>query len=685
MKLCGRGTAGSMPALGALLLGAVLSLCVTPAFGQSGGEPPSLAVPDDEAPVVEDEAAAAAPDAGTAPAEPEPEPEADAPPPDAGEPAVPALPEPEQVEQSAFQQGTFSPKVAQPADVPRLVLPSTVEAIEIPTEREMALHIEARAAALRAGDLEKAELELAFIEELRLNLAARNVVSVSAELIQEAKVAMDLGHLDVAAQRAEAAARLSPDLEAAHWMRARVYWRHDPPQLELVVASMQDLLRCRFTVFRNQISFLTELLTLVGLALVLCVAAFAVLQLLKYIRYPAHDLAQRVPDFIGAGEMVILLLVLVALPFGLGFGLAPTLALALAVVVAYQQERERLASYVLIAALALGPGAIYVAAPLVSFHGSVVDAMAEASSEAFARDAETRLAHRVAQGSDYASGMVLAHRLRQRGDLAGAEAAYAKAIAAEPRDPVAQNNLGVVLLLRGRFEDAEQAFRRATQNSGGVEPYLNLALLAADRGRFDESSRLMEQARALDPGMVARHTLLSGTVGKKAAVASPSESLLWQQLFTVGREEAPAITAEVWTPMSGRLSPGLCSAVVVLLGALGLALIRWSPGLSVPCPKCGLPAHAMTQGQLCDQCKSVFLAAVAVEPKLKDKKERAVRRHQQRRRWVERLLAVAAGAGHMVGGRPLAGLVLFFPLRAPGPGDVGGGAGHRAPLVRLRG
>ncbi|MCA9555727.1 MAG: tetratricopeptide repeat protein, partial [Myxococcales bacterium] len=561
-----------------------------------------------------------------------------------------------------LQQDRLTPKVSQDPSVPRLVLPSTVEAIEVPTEREMAQHIEARAVALRSGDENLADLELALIEESRLTLAARNVVSVSAELIQEAKVAMELGRLDIAAQRAEVAARLSPDLEGAHWMRVRVYWRMDPPQIELAIGAMKDLLRARFTVFRNQISFLTELLTLFSLAVVASIVAFALLQFLKYVRYPAHDLARKVPAFIGGGEMAILLTALVLMPFGLGFGLAPSLALGIVTVLAYQTTRERVVSAMLLFALAVGPAAIYLAAPLVSFHGSVVDAMAEASSEAFARDAEVRLATRATRGSDYASGMVLAHRLRQRGDLAGAEAAYAKAITAEPQDPAAQNNLGVVLLLRGRMDDAEAAFRRATSNRGGAEPYLNLALLAADRGRFDESSRLMEQARALDPQLVARHTLLSGTVGKKAAVASPSESLLWQQLFTVGREEAPAITAEIWAPMGGSLSPWVSTGVVVIIGLLGVVLVRRATGLSVACPKCGLPARRSTQGQLCDQCKSVYLASIAVEPRLREKKEAAVRRHQFRRRWGERFLAVAAGAGHMVGGRPLAGLLLFFPF-----------------------
>lgn len=581
---------------------------------------------------------------------------------DAGVIEVSPLPEPDALEQAELppQEAPERPVVVRPRKQPFEIPPPPVS--ELPTEQEMASHIEARAAALRAGDTAAAELELALLEELRVGLAVRNVVVVSAQLIQEAKVAMELGQLQLAINRANAAARLSPDLEAAHWLRARLHWRQDKSALPPIIEALRSLFAARFTAFRNQVSFLTLMLTIIGLAVVATIVSFTGLQLLKYVRYPAHDLAQRVPDFIGGGELVILLFVLVVLPFGLGLGVAPSLAIALAVVVGYQQDHERWVSWGLMVLLAMGPALIYGAAPLVSFHGSVVDAMAEATSEAFAKQAETRLQRAEEGRGDYASAMVLAHRMRQRGDVEGAEAAYRRAAKAQPNDPVVENNLGVTLLAQGKLEAAEAAFRGAISKSGGAEPYLNLAFIMADRGIFDQSSSFMEQARTRDPAMVARHTLMSGAASKKAAVAPFDEGLLWERLFATGRSEADAITVQLWRPMSGRLSPWVTSLVVLLVTALGLLVHRRSRTLCTACPRCGLPAVRGAQGDLCAQCTSVFLSASAIEPRLQEKKIRSVHNYQLRRRWGERLLALVAGAGHLFGGRPTMGLVLFFPF-----------------------
>lgn len=638
----------------AVLLGLVACLSASDALAQADAGTP-IAV-DDETPLVVDDLPAepARPDAGAALAED--------PSPDAGAAELPPLPEPDELETGIETQPALPRPRTRRRDADLDDLPSAVTTPEIPTEGELAEHVEARAAAVRAGDTAAADLELALIEELRLALAARNVIVVSAQLIQEAKVAMDLGQLEVAAKRVDAAARLSPDLEAAHWMRARVHWRRDKASAPVVLEALRDLFSARLTAFRNQISFLTHAMALLALALVATIGALSILQLLKYMRYPAHDLAQRVPDFIGSGELVILLLVLVLLPFGLGLGLAPSMALALAVVVAYQQPRERWVSWGAMALLALGPLGIWALSPLISFHGSVVDSMAEATSEAFAEKAEARLRRQLGDDAGYASAMVLAHRARLRGEVDAAEAAYRRAVEARPSDPVASNNLGVVLLAQGATDEAEKAFSAAIRKGGGAEPNLNLALVMAERGVFDKSSQYMERARALDEVLVARHTLMTGSSSKRAAVAPFDDGLLWDSLFDVGRDEAPAITAQLWRPISGRLPPWGASAVVVLVTLLGALTVRHERSLSAGCPRCGLPAKAGAQAGLCDQCTSVFLSAVAVEPSLKARKERAVRRHQQRRRWGERLLSIVAGAGHLVGGRPLLGLLFFFPF-----------------------
>ncbi|HSG88853.1 MAG TPA: tetratricopeptide repeat protein [Pseudomonadales bacterium] len=74
-------------------------------------------------------------------------------------------------------------------------------------------------------------------------------------------------------------------------------------------------------------------------------------------------------------------------------------------------------------------------------------------------------------------------RLRAEGDDAGAEAAFRRSLAAEPKQPAVLNNLGNLLLRLGRHDEAERAYRGAiTIDPQAADSHRNLGLLLLDRG-----------------------------------------------------------------------------------------------------------------------------------------------------------------------------------------------------------
>ncbi len=93
----------------------------------------------------------------------------------------------------------------------------------------------------------------------------------------------------------------------------------------------------------------------------------------------------------------------------------------------------------------------------------------------------------------------LGNALRERGDLAGARAAYERAVQLNPKFVMAQNNLGNILRLRGAPEAAVAHLRRAVREDPDfAEGYVNLGAALADIGRQEEALEALRRACALD-------------------------------------------------------------------------------------------------------------------------------------------------------------------------------------------
>lgn len=102
----------------------------------------------------------------------------------------------------------------------------------------------------------------------------------------------------------------------------------------------------------------------------------------------------------------------------------------------------------------------------------------------------------------------------QRGDLAGAEAACRRALAASPNDPWALNVLAMVFRSAGRMAEARstQALAVAVQPDDPAIVY-NLALLHHALGETAEARRCAQRALALAPDFGPAHTLLAALPG----------------------------------------------------------------------------------------------------------------------------------------------------------------------------
>ena len=604
----------------------------------------------------------------SAPSAPSPE-RRPAPPTDTSAPSAPAPAESPPVASPPSAPSAPTPGgIAIPAPARRarpLSLKPPVKPKQVVTEAMLRTQVEKMVQAYRLGDHDRFKLERADLEGMRARAGVGNVVLASAALIRQAQAALSARAFDRAVDLVDSAVRLSPDLVAARWMKIHVLWSRDWTQLRPIAGAFFGLMSAQFGTFRNQVSFLTTLSIVVGLAALLTVFAFAFIQLIKYVRYPAHDIAFHLPAFIGGGEMVIVLLVLALLPIAFGFGPSASALLAFVFVAGYQQASERAFSRLMMVGLALVPAGLLAIAPLITFHGSLVDDMATAISEAFAGTAERRLLAASAgkRNRDPTSALILARRKRLRGDLAGADLAYQRALVIKPGDTVGLNNRGVVQFMLGRSEAAASLFEKGAL-AERPESILNLATIRAEEGKFEEATELLERARRIDSALAGQYIRPgeSGDAAKQLFEAEIETDALWSRLLDADSESLWGVATSLWIRAGGITPLWSVSVFASLALTLSFLIGAREQRLSTSCPKCGTPANRKAYGLLCEQCTSVFLTAVAVEPRLRAKKENEVRAYQRRRRWVERVASMIAGVGQLATGRPASGALFFFLL-----------------------
>jgi len=127
-------------------------------------------------------------------------------------------------------------------------------------------------------------------------------------------------------------------------------------------------------------------------------------------------------------------------------------------------------------------------------------ALPEAARPAFARAWEELLASERVAAERPEAHVNIAALLAQRGDAAGAEAAYRAALARDPAFLPALVNQAGFEEARGRPEAAEALLRRAVAaHPTDATPVYALALLQLRRGRVAEAERNLATATALAP------------------------------------------------------------------------------------------------------------------------------------------------------------------------------------------
>ncbi len=272
---------------------------------------------------------------------------------------------------------------------------------------------------------------------------------------------------------------------------------------------------------------------------------------------------------------------------------------------------------------------------------------------------------------------------RRAGDLDGAETAYRRSLELWPNNGQALNNLGNLLAMQGRFDDALKSFQSATQvDPRNAAAFFNASQVHTRLFDYRAASEAVARASALDFEMVKSYQARSGESGDLPLVDEWIEPrTFWATLLrTPSAEVVPALPV-AWRAMIETSGwPFTLSAIALTLMSLGLGL-WWQVKMPLrTCSNCARPvcrrcAQRLREVALCPPCAA--MAARAESSEFGRVLLHGRRRQVERQRTIVRTIGAGLipGLGLLARRRSLSALLLlsvsadllsrFLDLRAP--------------------
>ena len=551
--------------------------------------------------------------------------------------------------------------------------------VVLPAEKSTAIqaHWTARRVYMRDRDERRAADEEQRVRALEDELGIRNLFAIGAALVRESHEAIASGSPQVAVQRCRLAVEFAPALAAAHACLARAFLAEHP---FAVHSAARELEAALVAGWRDPRVFRAGLANALGIALAgLLVAglAFVLVLVLRHGTLYVHDVHHLFPSGVRKWQTRTVAVLLLLAPFVLQMGIVPLLFTAVAAIAIYLSTAEAAVSVAFLAALAASPWIARSIARAGALAGPAVDVWLVENGDGAGPEVQ-RLQKRFEHSNELAVALALAHRAKRDGDLQTAEKIYLRALDAQDGTPLglaaAHNNLGNVYLLEGETAKALQQYQQAIDiRETLAAPHFNVSRALAMGGVDTLDKVQREQARAMELDRAAVERFAGGAPqasrrANKFVMDAPIDPELFAAFADADDPVADPVADEVRAMLAaglpaqfGWLVPLAAAAVVV---ALQRAKNRILP--SGRCDRCGREVcrrcdpDSRPNEALCAQCVNVFVRRAAIDASERLRKEFAVESYHRRRRLLARGAALLCGAGHVLIGHPIAGLLYLL-------------------------
>jgi hypothetical protein len=252
-----------------------------------------------------------------------------------------------------------------------------------------------------------------------------------------------------------------------------------------------------------------------------------------------------------------------------------------------------------------------------------------------------------------------------------AEQRFLQLLQLDPRSAAGLNNLGNLLLVTGRPDQAAEAYQNAARlEPSRAEPPYNLGQAYLLKLRMKEAEGEFQKAQRLQPEKISNHTTISSKNPNRLVMDWTIGPLqVWKRVWTPSPERERIVRGLweiLWNGLPLEYGEIAMGVLFALLGGIHLASRRWS--LIRSCERCGTLicsrcSRSRVIGTQCVQCLNAFTANSNADPKVIRKKRAAVARYQSRLNFLpQRLSWLLPGVGHLMRGRTGEGILYLFVL-----------------------
>lgn len=485
---------------------------------------------------------------------------------------------------------------------------------------------------------------------------------------RRARIAQESGQTQQALEYLHGAIELDPSYLEPHVSLANWGLWHDPSVLLQELAVVLSLLHRDFAL---QASLAANLLVLGLEALFVGLLVCGLVLVLHRRRHLMHGPRELLARVVSPRTAAWWAMVLMALPFLIGFGITLPVLFLLAAAWPVLRGRERALTVALAVATLTLPLSVRAldrfTLALDTTHGPYRDLplLKDASWDPALQSRLEQTAARAPQ--DPYAQFSLGWISRRGGHLETAEQAYRSTLVRWPGDAATLTDLGNVLAMQGRTDEALQCYAQASASDPqAAAPHFNASQLHLRRFEYTQAQEQSRRASSLDFDLVRRYQARSGESGLLPLVdVWPTPGRFWSTFRTVS---LPASNLPLPFAMRGRreMSGWPFSLAALLALAAGLAWGSWQRRV-LPlrsCANCGdVVCRRCIQRQrevaLCAKCSRV--AAGTESPEFSKVLLLRERNHRQRiRRWFELAFAtLVPGYGLMARHRIVSPVVLF--------------------------